>query len=68
MVIAPDTSNTQVIFTPLPPPPVIETVGAVVYPELVPTFIAVITPLVTVAVNPEYVPSPPVNTTGNVPL
>jgi hypothetical protein len=48
---APD--NTQVILTPVPPPPVIETVGAVVYPELVPAFIAVITPFTTVAVNPE---------------
>ena len=52
----------------VPLPPAMETVGAVVYPELVPALIVVIMPFTTLAVKPEYVPPPPVNTTGKVPL
>ena len=40
-------------FKPVPPPPVTDTVWADVYPEDVPALIAVMTPLITVAVKPE---------------
>ena len=62
-------TTVNVAAKPEPPPPtIVIEVGAVVYPELVPIFIEVITPLTTFALKPELVPVPPDIDTGNVPL